>query len=376
MTFVIWGLLFLGMATVSLWGIWMMAGRLMRFAVIKKIAKENRRFRLLLFGLIIAIMIGTGVFWNAWNATLIFVHFVFIWMLADGVEYLIVSRVLKFSKERRTTKNYPYYAGVMAMVFSLAILALGFYLDFSVGEKAYYFATDKSISNIKIAMISDSHVGVTFDGEGFAKELAKIQQTNPDVLVVVGDFIDDDTTYEDMVRSCKALGDFRAKNGIYFVFGNHDKGYYSSARGYDGDVLYEELVKNGVTVLQDEVVLLEDSYYIIGRKDANEERLSMKELTDGLDPSKYMVVLDHQPNDYKAEEAAEVDLVLSGHTHGGQLFPLNVLTAMTGIHDQIYGHEKRGNTDFVVSSGISNWAIYFKTCCRSEYVIAEISKTK
>lgn len=88
-------------------------------------------------------------------------------------------------------------------------------------------------------------------------------------------------------------------------------------------------------------------------------------------------MLDHQPHDYDAEAASGVDLVLSGHTHGGQLIPLVQLIRWFHLHgdDAVYGQERRGDTDFLVTSGISDWAILFKTGCRSEYVIIEIQGT-
>lgn len=137
-------------------------------------------------------------------------------------------------------------------------------------------------------------------------------------------------------------------------------------------------------MLQDESVLIDDRFYIIGRQDRSEEesygdkvaagRASMEELTADLDPTKFSVVMDHQPDDYDNQEAAGVDLVVSGHTHGGQLWPLMDIESIPGLgpDDCIYGFEKRGDTNFIVTSGISDWAIKFKTGCRSEYVIIDI----
>ncbi len=65
---------------------------------------------------------------------------------------------------------------------------------------------------------------------------------------------------------------------------------------------------------------------------------------------------------------------LSGHTHGGQMFPINILGELTGANDNTYGYEKRKNTEFIVTSGISCWAIKFKTGTRSEYVVLNISE--
>lgn len=103
--------------------------------------------------------------------------------------------------------------------------------------------------------------------------------------------------------------------------------------------------------------------------------MEMKELVAGLDDDKYMIVLDHQPHDYDAQEQAGVDLVLSGHTHGGQLFPINYVGEWTKENEKTYGLEKRGNTNFIVTSGISCWAIDFKTGCKSEYVMIDVEGT-
>lgn len=78
--------------------------------------------------------------------------------------------------------------------------------------------------------------------------------------------------------------------------------------------------------------------------------------------------------DYEAQKDANVDLVLSGHTHGGQLFPLMTIENHSNIaeDDRVYGYEKSENTNFIVTSGISDWAIKFKTGCKSEYLIINI----
>lgn len=78
--------------------------------------------------------------------------------------------------------------------------------------------------------------------------------------------------------------------------------------------------------------------------------------------------------DYEALKDANMDLVLSGHTHGGQLFPLMTIKNHSNIaeDDRVYGYEKRENTNFIVTSGISDWAIKFKTGCKSEYLLINI----
>ena len=276
-----------------------------------------------------------------------------------------------------------YYAGWIALLITGIALISGWYLDHKVWQTDYEITTNKKIPNLKIAMFADSHIGTTFNGEGFAKHLQKIQAQNPDLVVVVGDYVDDGTKKEDMIIATRALGKLKTKYGVYYVSGNHDKGYYGAAhRGFSEADLINELKNNGITVLQDEAVLLNDSVYIIGRQDYSvmkEQRgyrKSIEELTTDLDKNKYMLVLDHQPVEYNKDAEAEVDLVLSGHTHGGQLFPFNQVGKWIKANDLVYGHEKRQNTDFIVTSGISDWAIKFKTGTKSEYVIINLKSNE
>ena len=284
-------------------------------------------------------------------------------------------------QKRRAQPLRRYYAGAAAVLVTVLYLGIGWVQANHVWQTDYTVTTEKNVCSLRVALLADSHVGTTFDGEGLNVHIARIQAQQPDVVVIAGDFVDEDTSKEDMIAACRALGQLDTPYGVYFAFGNHDKGLYSGGgRGYTGDDLIAELQKNGVTVLQDESVLLDDRFYLVGRQDASEEldfgrsRAKIADLISELDEDKFSTVLDHQPRDYSAEADAGADLVLSGHTHGGQLIPL--VQIMGWFHaagdDRIYGTERRENTDFIVTSGISDWAIKFKTGCRSEYVIVDI----
>ncbi len=216
-------------------------------------------------------------------------------------------------------------------------------------------------------------MGTTFDGAGFDAHLEKAQESNPDVVVITGDLVDDNTSREDMVAAAEALGRMDSTYGIYFVYGNHDKGYFDS-RDYTAEEFAATLESNGIIILEDETVSLGDHVLLIGRQDKSDRsgRASMKQLTQDIDTSKYLVVLDHQPNDYSAEEAVGIDLVLSGHTHGGQMIPIGPFSELIGMNDATYGLQRRGHTDFIVNSGIGDWEIAFKTGTFSEYVVVDI----
>ena len=349
-------------------GIIYLVSRFAKFTIVHKAAKDRKAICCLIgTALVILLFSATWVVLGSINAMLVIIHLTVIWLLCDGVNS-IVQKGLK-------VRSSKYYAGVFALGITAVYLTYGWYSAHHVWRTEYILATDKQVGSLCLVLISDSHVGTTFDGEGFAEHINTIQSENPDIVVIVGDFVDDDTTKEDMIAACEALGTLQTTFGVYYVFGNHDKGYYGDAyRGYSGGDLIAALEKNHVVVLQDEAVLLDDRFYLIGRQDRSEEqrsgyRSSMAELVSGLNPDKYSIVLDHQPSDYASQTAAGVDLVLSGHTHGGQLFPVNYMGQLTGIDDKTYGLELRESTNFVVTSGISDWAIKFKTGCKSEYVV-------
>ncbi|MBP5161526.1 MAG: hypothetical protein ILP16_00910, partial [Spirochaetales bacterium] len=131
----------------------------------------------------------------------------------------------------------------------------------------------------------------------------------------------------------------------------------------------------GVVILEDQRVPVDGLFYIIGRKDRSYSgRADMERLTNGMDRKLFSIVLDHQPNDYMSEAASGVDLVLSGHTHGGHIFPAGIIGLIIGANDRVYGSEVRENTTFIVTSGISGWAIPFKTLCFSEIVVVDVSQ--
>lgn len=308
---------------------------------------------------------------NLTNAVIVFVHLTFFWLLMDIIAKIIYS----FNGHVKVSGNI---IALVVLLITVVYLGFGWYNLHRVVQTEYNLSSEKETGEINILQIADSHIGTSFHGDEMSKYIDEMNKNDIDVAVITGDFVDDSTTRQDMIEACRSIGKLETRYGIYFVFGNHDKGYYNN-RKFTGEELVKELEKNGVRTLQDEAVLIDDRFYLIGRKDASETveksgaRRSMEELTKDLDPDKYMVVLDHQPVDYDAQQKSEVDLVLSGHTHGGQMLPLTYLMQYIGENKSIYGLKHLGKTDFIVTSGISDWSLKFKTGCRSEYVLIRIN---
>ncbi|HAE51771.1 MAG TPA: metallophosphoesterase [Ruminococcus sp.] len=372
-----WIVLFAVLIILSIAASFYLVSRIHRFSFIKRLEKKNKILSWIIS--VIPLIITGGLFSiiNIWSVIIVFIHLFVFWIGCDIVASFI--RKLKKSKPDpdKIRKNYE---GLAAILITAVYLGMGWYLAHHVFVTQYQLKTNKSLGqdNLRIVEIADSHLGITLDGEKFAQQIEHINQTNPDILVIAGDFVDDDSEKEDMIRACEALGNAKTNYGVYFIFGNHDKGYYEGYRNFKTDELVTELEKNNVIILEDESILVNDSFYVIGRQDKSEEqrsggRSSMQDIISDLDSSKYMITLDHQPNAYDEEAQSGVDLVLSGHTHGGHIFPAGQIGLWIKANDRVYGTEKRNNTDFIVTSGISGWAIPFKTGTFSEFVIIDIT---
>ena len=356
-----------------------LVSRFRRFGVVKAVAGEREWLRRLLACVPLLCMAIYAVF-DTVNAVIILLHLAAFWLIGD-----LVTAIVRRVRKRGAGKDgrfRVYWTGVIVLLVCAVYLAIGHYNAFHVDRTVYELTTDKSLpgGKLRVVLIADSHVGTTFDAEGFEEYTKRIAAENPDLVIFAGDFVDDSTSREDMVAACRALGNIETKYGVFYAYGNHDKGYYNS-RGYTPEELEEQLKSNGVTVLEDKTVSILNQICIIGRMDASEgdrknstkKRMSMEEITKGIDQSQYTIVIDHQPNDYEAEAASGVDLVLSGHTHGGQLIPLGPIGLLMGANDAVYGKEVRGGTTFIVTSGISDWAIDYKTGTKSEYVVIDIT---
>ncbi len=365
---IMWLLIFGVSILVAVLGAVYLAGKIGKAGIFSNIENHTLLRILCLLSVVVVAVIIVLVF-DVTNMIVIIMHVAAFLLIGDLAGYII--RKAGSASVKQT------YVDIVALALCLIYLIVGWVLMHGMWESYYSLTTDKAAGKIRIAHIADSHVGTGFSGKGFGERLDKIQATNPDILVITGDFVDDSTQKQDMLDACEALSHFKTKYGIYYCLGNHDFGYYdNSRRGYTGEELLQTLRDSGVTVLQDESVLVDDRFYVIGRRDAGyggSDRMPMSDLIADLDKDKYMIVLDHQPVDYDAEASSGVDLVLSGHTHGGQLFPLEYIQPLLSSNDNVRGYEQRGTTDFIVTDGISDWAIYFRTGCRSEYNLIDVT---
>ena len=357
---VFWFLLLALMGALGLSALFYLVTRVRRFLFMRRIAERHKALSWILAAALVGLLF-LFAFVNLYAVVIVVLHTALIWLLCDLAAW-IVHRI-------RRTASKRYFAGVIALLLSAAYLGYGWIAAHHVFRTAYTVETDAR-EPLRIVLIADSHLGITLDGEGFAREMRRIEAEQPDLVVLVGDFVDDDSEKKDMLAATEALGQLDTTYGVCFVYGNHDNGYYRY-RDFSSQELRDALLENGVTILEDASVPIGKDYLLIGRRDRSmPDRLPADAL--GMDASAYTIVLDHQPNDYDAEAAAGADLVLSGHTHGGHIFPAGLIGLWMGANDAVYGRSQREDTTFLVTSGLSGWAIPFKTGTFSEYVVIDL----
>ena len=204
---------------------------------------------------------------------------------------------------------------------------------------------------VKILMASDIHLGALI-GERREKRLLDIvREQKPDLVLLCGDLVDGEIAPVLRKNLGRHLQEISTPLGVYAILGNHE--YIG---GIDKTQPYLKSIN--IKVLIDETITLPDGIQLVGRNDRSSARgenapKPFAELLSGIDPAKPLIVMNHQPFNLQEAADAKVDLHLSGHTHHGQLWPLNYITQ--AVFELSWGYLKKGNTNFYVSSGYGTW---------------------
>ena len=222
-------------------------------------------------------------------------------------------------------------------------------------------------NNLKILLISDLHLGYGILHKELESWLPLLNKEKADIVLIAGDVIDNFIKPLEEEKMYKTLRKIYAKQGVFMVLGNHE---------YIGNI-YESIgfiKKSNITLLRDTSVLIDDSFYLVGREDYSRKyRKRLSALLEGIDKTKPIIVIDHQPIRLKEARINGVDLQVSGHTHNGQVFPLNLFA--NWFFKKPYGFLKEGGTNYFVTSGLGLWGGKFRVGTHSEYVVINFTSS-
>lgn len=316
---------------------------------------------------------------------MIMYHVIVLSMVTVFINFLI-KRCAKEKYESFKAWKKIYGFGIIAFAATAVIFAYGHYNMMHVTQTDYTIYTDKDIrtEGYRAALIADVHFGVSVDLDVIKEKCAEINEEKVDMVFLCGDIVDENTSREDMEQVFKAFSEIESTYGVYYVYGNHDRQLYRKSKDYTEEELKSTIEGYGITILQDEIVELGDEIVLAGREDASYylssdktgERASIEDLIKDTDKDKLIIVLDHQPKEYEKNSKAGTDLLLSGHTHAGQMWPLNIIFKFLKFDDAVYGYTSIGNTQAFVTSGFAGWGYSVKTSAPAEYVIIDIKNKK
>ncbi|MCR5431138.1 MAG: metallophosphoesterase [Lachnospiraceae bacterium] len=280
---------------------------------------------------------------------------------------LIVRLVFRIIKKREV-KFYKYLVSKsyrLSVLGFTMLLGIAGYISMSiVNVYDYEVYTDKLQTGevYSFAVITDMHMSTGVYAGRVDDLFEKINDTNADAVLFVGDIADNKTSKGAFDELRKALGTLKAPLGAFYVDGNHDGSGKQNMR---------VLMRNaGVNVLSDEKYELTPEITIYGRNDPHSFRSIKTKIPDDLSEEKFNLIMTHQPVNLADFAAAGGDLSVSGHTHGEQ-FPL-MYPVIASSNDAVMGHTQIDGMDVIVSRGVGGWGLHFSLPSPKEIALVHV----
>ena len=197
----------------------------------------------------------------------------------------------------------------------------------------------------RMVLLSDLHIGYYVGPSFISKVVTAVNNLNPDIVVISGDMINASNTNEcsQLNKVCSLLSRIKTREGVYAVTGNHDPDI--------SDRDFQTFLQHSCIHLLDDSIYTNKFFHLVGRSTRTKMRKSMDCLLNEQVLTKPLIILDHDPLGIADAVACNSSLVLCGHTHKGQIFPLNLFVRLLYSRNELWGHSKNNDTDIIVSAG-------------------------
>lgn len=304
---------------------------------------------------------------NVWLGT--WIYFIFFILIADII--VLILKLINKKKEIPLLKQMRGYLviGILVVSMSVGLTVYGTVHYKQIHTNSYDVTVEKNVKgfdSLNIVLVADLHMGYTVGCKQIREMVDTINKMDADIIVVAGDIFDNDYDSLDNPDELAAiLRTLNSKYGVYAVYGNHDVketlvgGFPIDSYKYAfRDKRMEEFCEkaNFITLTDSVTQILDNQVYLVGRLDyervgdGTRKRAGIDELCENLDKSKPIIVIDHEPEHLHEIADAGADLILSGHTHAGQFFPLNIVQPIRW--ENYWGMKKIDNAYSFVTSGI------------------------
>ncbi len=281
-----------------------------------------------------------------------FLYFILFINLISLILFILKGlRVVKSDKSSRACLS----AVIVCFSLVIGISTYGMINASDIDKVSYSVTLDaeraENTKGFKIALISDLHLGHSIGADRLEEIVGEINKTDSDIVCIAGDIFDGDmTAVSEKDRVKEIFRSIKSNFGVYACFGNHDA-------GDDFNEMAAFIADSNITLLEDEYRVIDSRLILVGRRDSSPIGTNGIERKDVILPQNNtlpVIVLDHQPGNI-GEYGSETDLILSGHTHLGQMIPFNIIVNM--MYDASYGYYRadESSPQVIVSSGVGTW---------------------
>ena len=302
---------------------------------------------------------------------------------------LLAGRVVRLFRGKRS-KGHPGTILCLSLVLALVIFSYGLAHAQQTRVVSYELALDKPAANgekdMTLILIADLHLGVNSQPATTERMVELINAERPDAVVIAGDiFSSSSQGLAHPERYAQALRSIESQYGVYAVYGNHDVeeqllgGFPIEpvSKAIRSQAMEAFFAACGFTTLADESVTLPNGVQLFGRIDGEKagdgttDRLAPEELLAGADEGAPILVLQHEPIEFRALAAAGADLALCGHTHAGQAFPGNLIVPF--FNENAWGYKAVDGMDTIVTAGVGYYGPPLRVGTDSEVTVIHLN---
>lgn len=309
--------------------------------------------------------------------------------------YVVLFDLLRLIAKHTKLKNTLLFSrgsvisiGSVVVACAVATCLYGIFNARNIKVNEYSVTVNKSCGSdkhLKAVLVADLHMGYAIGIDHITNMVEKINQQDADIVIIAGDIFDNSYDGMDDPEGIKAqLKSIKSKYGVYAVYGNHDideKILMGFTFDWGGKQLNSEKMTNfmkecNIKLINDESVLINDEFYLVGRRDTDKPgtedgtRADISELTKDLDKTKPIFVLSHEPDELQKTADAGADIDFSGHTHDGQLFPGNLTIGL--FWENPCGMIKKDNMYSIVTSGVGVYGTFMRVGTDAEICSVDI----
>jgi predicted MPP superfamily phosphohydrolase len=278
-----------------------------------------------------------------------------------------ILKIVSFRTVRSRTFHHLILLILIVLPITVVVAGRSNYANIKISE--YHISVPRKFSqldHLKIVLASDFHLGEQTDEKFMSRFVEKVNLQHPDIVLIPGDLVEGDNLNWEAAEFEKQFRQITSKYGVFASLGNHEH------HGMQGPL--EFFKRSNIKVLPDAVQMIDRAFYLVGRNENHfYNRKPLEELLRYTSGSLPVIVLDHRPEGFDLVSKSPVDIQVSGHTHNGQLYPLNYV--MEYLYDLSWGHKKIRNTDFFVTSGIQGWGPHVRTAGVAELMIIDVDLT-